>query len=252
MADLQETLDLRRRARRRLIGAIALVLALVIVPPWIMDLEPKPVQSKLTVEIPSQDAARLKPPPKPPVVDPVKPPETGAKPVEPTKPADAVKSGAAPKAADPSKPAESPKAAPAPPASAQPAKSMDARTVAALGAPKTAEPETPPADDKAKHADTKAGDAKPAEPPKKPVETAAKPGSYSVPLGSFSNADNVTQLQTRLAKEGIQTYTEAVKTASGEQTRVRAGPFASREAAERARERVKGMGLDVGNVVARK
>jgi DedD protein len=42
MADNDAALDLRRRARRRLIGAIALVLALVIVPPWIMDLEPRP------------------------------------------------------------------------------------------------------------------------------------------------------------------------------------------------------------------
>src|SRR5215510_3136284 len=66
MPDNDEALDLRRRARRRLIGAIALVLALVIVPPWIMDLEPKPVVTNLTVEIPKQGSARLKPPASPP------------------------------------------------------------------------------------------------------------------------------------------------------------------------------------------
>ena len=62
MPDNDGALELRRRARRRLIGAIALVLALVIVPPWVMDLEPKPVATNLTVEIPKQESGALKPP----------------------------------------------------------------------------------------------------------------------------------------------------------------------------------------------
>src|SRR5262245_62551260 len=63
MADNDETLALRRRARRRLVGAVALVLALVIVPPWVMDLEPKPVATNLTVEIPRPETGVLKPTP---------------------------------------------------------------------------------------------------------------------------------------------------------------------------------------------
>src|SRR5262245_64302798 len=66
MADNDETLALRRRARRRLVGAVALVLALVIVPPWVMDLEPKPVATNLTVEIPRPETGALKPTPAPP------------------------------------------------------------------------------------------------------------------------------------------------------------------------------------------
>jgi DedD protein len=257
MADLQETLDLRRRARRRLIGAIALVLALVIVPPWIMDLEPKPVQSKLTVEIPSQDAARLKPPPKPPVGDASKAPAGDA-----AKAAEAPKPPEAPaKTPDAAKSAEAAKSAANQSTASAASKSMDARTVAALGAPRTAESEPPRPDDKVKPADPKSADpkpaeskpadARPAEPAKKAPDAVAKAEGFVVPLGSFSNAENVKQLQARLAKEGIQTYTEAVKTASGDQTRVRAGPYASREAAEKARERVKALGLDAGNVLAR-
>ena len=65
MPDNDAALDLRRRARRRLIGAIALVLALVIVPPWVMDLEPKPLATNLTVEIPRQDSGGLKAAPVP-------------------------------------------------------------------------------------------------------------------------------------------------------------------------------------------
>src|SRR5512134_1379073 len=94
MADNDAALDLRRRARRRLIGAIALVLALVIVPPWIMDLEPRPVTTDLKVEIPAQDTNRLKPPAAatkkpeaasaPPKAD--APPTAEAKPVAPPAP----------------------------------------------------------------------------------------------------------------------------------------------------------------------
>lgn len=55
MADSEEVLNLRRRARRRLVGATAVVLFLVIVPPLLMDLEPKPTSSNLAVDIPSKD-----------------------------------------------------------------------------------------------------------------------------------------------------------------------------------------------------
>ncbi|MCZ7565103.1 MAG: hypothetical protein M5U08_16075 [Burkholderiales bacterium] len=54
-------------------GAIALVLFLVIVPPMVMDLEPKPVTTDLTVEIPRQERARLTVPPPPPQSAPAAP-----------------------------------------------------------------------------------------------------------------------------------------------------------------------------------
>jgi DedD protein len=265
MADLQETLDLRRRARRRLIGAIALVLALVIVPPWVMDLEPRPVASKLSVEIPSQDASRLKPPAKPPIVDSGKSSDA-AKAAEPAKaPESAPKTETAkPSSSPPTRPADVSKAGKAP---ASPATSLDAQTVAALGAPKTAEGASPRTAEEPTRSAPKAPEtaakpvesaAKPADAAKKPLDTARAEAAvagateaFVIPLGSFGNPENVKQLQARLTKEGIQSYTEAVKTASGEQTRVRAGPYRSREAAEKARERVKGLGIDAGNVIAR-
>lgn len=240
MADPQAQLDLRRRARRRLIGAIALVLALVIIPPWIMDLEPKAPATKLRVEIPGQDSGKLKPPAPPPKA--------------PAADAPATK----PPAAEAAKPAEPP----APP------RSVDARTVASVGgakppaepapaakppeAPRPAEEKPRPADDKTRTAAAKAPETTP-----KPEEAARADAvlnateSFVVPLGSFAQPENVRQLQARLSKEGISTYTEQVKTAAGEQTRVRAGPFASRDAAEKTRERLKGLGIDAGNVVAR-
>lgn len=59
MAEPQDALLLRRRARRRLVGAIALVLLVVIVLPVVLDQEPKPVRHDLTVQIPSQDAGKF-------------------------------------------------------------------------------------------------------------------------------------------------------------------------------------------------
>src|SRR5262245_21627065 len=225
MADSDETLELRRRARRRLIGAIALVLALVIVPPWVMDLEPKPVATNLTVEIPRQDAGALKtapvpPPPRAPA--PASPPSAAAAPAAPDK-----GDGAVPRPPDVSpstgKAGERPKqdaakAAPKP------------ETVA-----RAAPAELPRGDTDAKRAEA--------------ILNAE--GAYLVPLGAFANKDNVKALEAKLAKAGVTYYTEVVTTPAGEQTRVRAGPFPTKEAAEKGRERLKSLGLSPGAVIAR-
>ena len=47
-----EELQLRRRARRRLIGAIVLVTAMVVVLPMVLDTEPKPSGEEVAVRIP--------------------------------------------------------------------------------------------------------------------------------------------------------------------------------------------------------
>lgn len=209
MPDSDQAVDLRRRARRRLIGAIALVLALVIVPPWIMDLEPRPVTTDLKVEIPTQDTNRLKPPaaaakaqeaaPVPAPPQPQAPPATEAKPAAPEKPK--------PAAAKPTKKTETvARAAPAPAA--------------------------------------KAADAKRA-------EAILNAEGFVVQLGVFADKENAKKLEARLAKAGVKHYAESVAATGGEQTRVRAGPFPTREAAEQAREQLKEMGLAPGPVIAR-
>ncbi|HYD82191.1 MAG TPA: hypothetical protein VEC06_20490, partial [Paucimonas sp.] len=45
----------KKRARRRLVGALALVLAAVIGLPMILDSEPKPVADDISIQIPSKD-----------------------------------------------------------------------------------------------------------------------------------------------------------------------------------------------------
>ncbi|KPK28631.1 MAG: hypothetical protein AMJ66_10615 [Betaproteobacteria bacterium SG8_40] len=47
-----EELQLKKRARRRLVGAIALVLVVVIFLPMVLDNEPKPVSENIAINIP--------------------------------------------------------------------------------------------------------------------------------------------------------------------------------------------------------
>ena len=55
--------QLKRRARRRLIGAIALVLLAVILLPMIFDAEKKPLDHDISIQIPNQGDYVSKAPP---------------------------------------------------------------------------------------------------------------------------------------------------------------------------------------------
>ena len=69
-------------------------------------------------------------------------------------------------------------------------------------------------------------------------------------IGAFSNPANVKQLQTKIGELGIKVYTEPLDSPGGKKTRVRAGPFANRDAAEKALEKMKRIGVN-GVVAAR-
>src|SRR5205823_14783095 len=58
MAEEQQDVEtLKRRGRRRLVGAVALVLAAVIVLPMVFDPEPKSTQTPVTVRITAENEA---------------------------------------------------------------------------------------------------------------------------------------------------------------------------------------------------
>ena len=89
---------------------------------------------------------------------------------------------------------------------------------------------------------------KPKPPAQKPAPQERKDAAkeeYFVPIGAFATPENVT---SKLAAAKIPHYTEAVP---GNLTRVRAGPFPSREAAEQAAVKLKGLGLEPGAVTAK-
>lgn len=163
MAEQQQDVDaLKRRGRRRLVGAVALVLAAVIVLPMVFDPEPRGTAPPVSVRIPGEDEAPFKP-----------------------------------------------KVAPRPPEKKEIEKAAEkARAEAAL----------------------------------------AGGEQYIVPVGAFANPDGVI---AKLAGSKLPYYTEEVPTAKGKVTRVRAGPFPTRDAAESALEKLKGLGLKPGNVVAK-
>lgn len=50
-----EQLQLKKRARRRLIGAITLVTLMVVVLPMLLDGEPRPVSQDINIQIPAQN-----------------------------------------------------------------------------------------------------------------------------------------------------------------------------------------------------
>jgi len=218
MRSNDETLELRRRARRRLIGAIAVVLALVLIPPWVMDLEPKPVVTNLTVEIPKQQPGG---------------PKLPAAPAGALTPAPA-------KAPDPAARTAANQEIPRPPDVKPESGLPGERPSAAAPAPKAATmARAAPSDAAHKEAEAKR------------AEAILSAEAFVVPLGAFASRDNVKQLEARLSKAGVKYFTETVSTPGGEQTRVRAGPFPTKDAAEGARERLKTLGLSPGAVVAR-
>ena len=94
MAESQEIGALRRRGRRRLVGAIALVLLAVIVLPMVFDSEPREGAPAVSVRIPSEDDAGFSPKPAPkipsapaaPKAAPASPPQAPQKPAAAPKP----------------------------------------------------------------------------------------------------------------------------------------------------------------------
>ena len=227
-----QQLQFKKRARRRLVGAIALALLAVIVLPMVMDQEPRPLTQDIQIRIPSQDTSAVsalarsvtgKPAPTPlPAVP---------------KPVDTATSAA-------------PVAAPV--AAAQPALSPPVAPVVKPGKPPvvSAKQDLPKSDPAATAKPPKASEAA----PEKPAEQPLNKEQWIVQLGAYQNPANVKSMQNRLKGIGLPSFTEKVDTPQGPRTRVRSGPFPSRDAAETAQAQLKklAIGAPAGGVVAQK
>lgn len=201
MAEPQEISTLRRRGRRRLVGAIALVLLAVIVLPMVFDSEPRQSVPPVSVRIPSEDDAGFSP-----KVTPKTPPVRQTVPAAPVEPPQ-------PKAKAPEKPAAERPIAEKP----SPEKAIDP-------------------DAEQKRAEAVLADAQ-----------------FIIPIIALANADKLNDVTAALKEAKVPYYTEpGAATPSGPVTRVRAGPFPSRAAAEKALEplrgRLKSLGIKPGNV----
>jgi DedD protein len=105
-----DELKLKQRARRRLIGAIALLAVLVLVLPWVLDKEPKRASNEISVHIPTASQSPTNPELAPQVPEPK--PEIKPEPPPETKPETAA--AATPQADAPARPAPAPAPTPTP------------------------------------------------------------------------------------------------------------------------------------------
>jgi len=252
----------KKRARRRLVGAIALVLAAVVALPMLLDSEPKPLATDIAIHIPDKEKAAPLPVPSEQVapsasvdsdeeiIEPVPAPPAG------TRAADATSSApvAAPSASEPppmrmlepAKPVEPPKpepkpepvrkpepVKPEPKPEPKPEKKPEPVKKPAETHPKAEAVVKPaPRDDAARAMAILEG--KPAEPQK-----AQGPAPrFVVQVAALGSQEKATELQERLRGAGIASFTQK----SGELIRVRIGPF-SREEAEKVRAKLGGIGL---------
>jgi len=218
----------KRRARRRLVGAVALVLLMVTVLPMVLDDRSgqKSPQPEIAISIPSQDGADF------------------TSKIVPVTPPSAVPAPAPISATPLEKPAESPAAAKpvAPVAEPRPVETKPvavAEPVETNLAASLAEPakDATPAKPEATKPVAQENKTKPAAAP-----VAVKKGSISVQIGVFSDAAKVKQMRARIAEKGIQCYTENMSTPKGTKYRVRCGPYADKPAAQQALDTLKAAG----------
>ena len=250
---LDPTLPEKQRARRRLVGAIAMVVAAVVVLPMVLDSHPKPVTDDISIDIPSRPAPKLAKH----EID----TQAGVAPDNPTPDAALAASSLAPATQAPSKdtrradanaasasaakPATKPQA-PAVAANTAPAPAPATSTAPAVTAKPTSKPATrsnataaaPSADENNVAASADANSGTPASPPG---------NRFAVQLGAFANEANARNWASKLKAAGVPAYTEHRKQADGSTlTLLRAGPFADRAAASAAIAKVREAGLGSG------
>lgn len=246
----------KKRARRRLVGAIALALAAAIGLPMLLDSEPKPLAGDVDIQIPAKDKAGPLPMPSAPASAPDSAPVVHA-----AAPASVAASQSVDKGEEIIAPPPAKAPAPSPADSAR-------KVVAVQAAPERIEPPKPAAvEHKAElaHLDAPKPEHKPkpeqpkAPPPKKEekpahVEDAARAmailegkeaakaheasDKVVLQVAALGTAEKVAELQAKLRDAGIRSFTEKYQNL----IRVKVGPY-SREEAEKVRVQLSKLGL---------
>ncbi|MDF3849528.1 SPOR domain-containing protein [Achromobacter denitrificans] len=238
--------ELRGRARRRLAGAVALVLAAVIILPMVLDSQPVPVADDIPIRVPDRNT-----PFQPQVSEPqAAAPETPATSPAPTEPAAVptpppVVSVPPPVAAAPTTP---PAAQPTTP----PATAPKPATPPAKPDPKPATPPKPDtrSDDGARALALLEGRAAPAATPAPAPKPAAK-GNFVLQIAAYTTSEDAQSRRSKLHQAGVtNAFVEQATIGGKQQYRLRVGPFPSREAAQAAQARLRTLGYDNGFIAA--
>jgi DedD protein len=231
----------RRRARHRLMGAVVLVLVAVVGFPLLFDTQPRPVAVDTPIAIPDRQSTS---------------PLTSSTPV--------------PVAQAPAQPLLSASEAVSPQASLDAREEVVLPTVPVVApvaeATKVSPPsgKTPEKETVAKKEPVSKETAKPAASVKteKPAPTAkpkddgdkaqallegksAKPaaGRAVIQVGAFSDAAKVREVRSKLEQAGFKTYTQVLEKDGKSTTRVRVGPYETREEADKAAARIRKLDL---------
>ncbi|MRX08370.1 sporulation protein [Pseudoduganella sp. FT25W] len=260
----------KKRARRRLVGAIMLALGVAVGLPMLLDSEPKPLSTDIEIKIPSKDkpSADIAPAPAA-AVPPSAALDSKEEIVDDVKPAPAAKPSPAAAAVDTTK-ADEAKAKAEARAEAQAKAQADRELKARQDADYKQEQERKLAEAKAEaklkekqDAERKLAEAKAAKPAEtKPAKAdtksedaralailegkgaapaAADGQKFVLQVAALSDQAKADELRTKLKNAGISSFTQ--KTASGI-TRVRVGPFSSKEEAEKVKAKLSSMGLE--------
>lgn len=245
-SEAQEPLDPalpeKRRARRRLIGAIALVLAAIIGLPMIFDSEPKPFSDEIAIQIPARDApvTRQSAPSLPPLE--LSPPtnrvvEKPSAPIAPDAPivpkidtpAPVVKNNAA----EPVQAEKEVKKEVAP-------KESSKENTKEITKDKVKDKANDKSNNKAsnKTESTKQSDSK------NTKSNRDLPIRYVLQVAAVENKSKADDMQEKLKKAGIKSYTQKIPTSAGDRIRIRVGPFVNKEEAEKMRARLRKLGLN--------
>ncbi|MCO8250301.1 SPOR domain-containing protein [Comamonas thiooxydans] len=274
---------MRRRARHRLIGAAVLVLIGVVGFPLLFDTQPRPIPVNIPIEIPDQANSAPEVVPGTQVASQTAAPsgrvaanaslddgeEVLAPSVRPAAPAAAAVVPAAPvvgaavtaaavgtaaAVASQVKPEPKPEVKPQPKPEPKPEVKPERKPEPKPEKPKAEvkpevkkpeakpepkhKPDTPKADEAARARALLEGRSTSEAAPVK--EAAATNERFIVQIGAFAEVGKANEIKGKL---GAGAFTQTVDTKDGKRTRVRMGPFKSREEAEKAAARAKALGL---------
>jgi DedD protein len=203
--------QLKRQARRRLIGAVALTTAIVVILPMVLENEPKPIGQDIELRIPDKD-------------------KVGAfVPKIDLPPASTLLASSSVSASD---------VASVPAVANQPISHV-AVTPATTAIVSGNSPVLQPAKAMTTEPVKKTEQAKQTDTTHAEQGQSIPKASLALQIGAFSNADTAHTWQKNLIQQGFKAYTEKVDN----KLRVRIGPYSSREAATKARHKLEEKGL---------
>jgi DedD protein len=236
---------LRTRARQRLIGAVVLVVLGILGFSLLFDTQPRPIPVNIEISIPDKDKAeRLEMPAIPtatavataPTVSPSVGPSV-IPPVSPANPAPAAVAAA---------PSVQASASLSPKEELMSGKPVVNEAVKPVGKPPAEKiaAKPPVVDDGAKARALLEG-RDPVKESAKVVDDKAADGAsrFVVQVGAFADGTKAHEVRVKLERAGLKTYTHVAQTKDGARTRVRVGPFAKREEAEKAAAKIKKIDL---------